>query len=338
MTPMRVAIVGCGSIATVWAGALSTRHDVEIVALVDSQPEAAKGFGDRHEITCPVFTDIALALSAEPIDVVCNITPPEVHAAVDLLALDAGCHVLTEKPLTPSVAEGKRVHAAAQAAGRRVSVMQNRRFDPWARGLAAFVASGALGAPAIVSVDYFMSLSFGGFRAQMDNPLLLDMAIHHFDQARYLSPVPAARVSCVEVNPEGSPFRGNAAVVCTFERTDGSLVSYRGSWATPGLSSPWAATWRISGSLGSATWDGEREVQAEVVDGGGMRALAVAPVGSGRLDHAGCIDEMLDALAEDRPAETDIADNLQSLAMVEAAVESARRRQPVDVEQFAASR
>jgi len=171
----------------------------------------------------------------------------------------------------------------------------------------------------------------------MDHPLLLDMAIHHFDQARQFSPVPAARVSCVEVNPEGSPYRGNAAAVCTFERADGSLLSYRGSWATAGLSTPWAATWRISGSRGSANWDGERDVRAEVVDGdedggGAVMALKVPAVDEARVGHAGCIDEMLAACVEDRPAETDIADNLQSLAMVEAAVESARRRQPVDVE------
>jgi predicted dehydrogenase len=210
--------------------------------------------------------------------------------------------------------------------------MQNRRFGPWARAIASAVADGVVGPPSIVSVDYFMRVSWGGFRNAMDNPLLLDMAIHHFDQVRQFSPVPVTRVSCVETSPEGSPFAGNAAAVCMFERADGSLVSYRGSWWTGGFSSTWAGTWRLSGPMGSIVWDGDGSVVAQIVnDEGTVAPFEIAPAAGGRVGHAGCIDEMLDAMAAGRPAETDVEDNLQSLAMVEAAVESARRGEPVEV-------
>jgi predicted dehydrogenase len=333
----RVAVAGCGGIAGLWIDALRTRDDVEIAALVDPVEASAKRLANLYDVTAPVFGDLSLALASEPVDVVCNITPPEMHLEVDLLALEAGCHVFTEKPVAPTVEEGRRIRDAARAAGRSVSVMQNRRFDPSARAIAALVASGAIGRPAVVAVDYFMRVDFGGFRAEMDNPLLLDMAIHHFDQSRQLggSGNDAVRVTAIEVNPEGSPFRGNAVAVCTFERADGSLLSYRGSWATPGLSTPWAARWRIAGSRGTVTWDGEQSVRAEAMGADGAVApLAVEPSADSRArrtGHAGCIDEMLDAVAEGRPAETDVDDNLRSLAMVEAAVESARRRQPVEV-------
>jgi predicted dehydrogenase len=328
-------VAGCGGIAGLWIDALRTRDDVEIAALVDPVEASAKGLADRYDVTAPVFGDLSLALASESIDVVCNITPPELHVEVDLLALEAGCHVFTEKPVAPTVEEGRRVRDAARAVGRRVSVMQNRRFSPWARAAAELIASGAIGRPSVVAVDYFMSVRFGGFRELMDNPLLLDMAIHHFDQARQLAPAEPTRVTAVEVNPEGSPFRGNAVAVCTFERADGSVMSYRGSWATPGLSTPWAAAWRIAGSNGTLAWDGEESVRVEAIGAeGALTPVPVEPrpeVLARRTGHAGCIDEMLDALAEGRPAETDVEDNLRSLAMVEAAVESAERRAPVEV-------
>jgi predicted dehydrogenase len=329
---MRVAVVGCGAIAVLWGEALATRDGATIVAVVDPDVGAAKAFVERHELASPNYADLDVALAAETPDIVCNITPPEVHTRVNLAALAAGSHVFTEKPLAPTMDEARRVLAAADAAGRRVSVMQNRRYDARIRGLAAYVASGALGPPAITCADYFMNPRFGGFREQMDNPLLLDMAIHHFDQARVISPgARAVRVYAVEVNPQGSVFRGNAVAVCTFECDDGSVFSYRGSWATPGFPTSWEAAWRVSGPTGTALWDGGGEVRGQVADQDAV-AVPLPTTSGGRLGHAGCIDEMLDAVADDRRAETDVADNLQSLAMVHAAVESARRREPVEVE------
>lgn len=89
----------------------------------------------------------------------------------------------------------------------------------------------------------------------MDHPLIVDMAIHTFDQARFISGTDPISVYCHEYNPPGSWYKGNAAAICIFEMSDGSVFTYRGSWAAEGQNTSWESAWRVTGSEGTALWD-----------------------------------------------------------------------------------
>jgi predicted dehydrogenase len=325
--PFRLAVVGCGGIAPAWLGPLRDRTDARVVALVDAVESNARSRAVEFELDAPVFTGLEEALSSTRPDVVCNLTPPSLHHPVSLAALAAGCHVFTEKPLAAGLEQAADLIDAADRAGRRLSVMQNRRYLPTIRGLREAVTGGAIGTPGLVGVDFFRAPHFGGFRDEMDSPLLLDMAIHTFDATRFITGGRPVAATCTEFNPPGSWYRGAAAAFCTFELDGGTLVSYRGSWAATGFPTSWESAWRVVGSRGTALWDGESAPRAEVeADGGGFerttREFDLSTAWEGRTGHGGCIDEMLTALAEGRPAETDAHDNVRSLAMVLAAVAS----------------
>ncbi|MGE7056648.1 gfo/Idh/MocA family oxidoreductase, partial [Paenibacillus glucanolyticus] len=63
-TAFKVVIAGCGSMANTWADYAKGRGNVEIVGLVDIQEDFAKAFADRHELSCPTFTNITEALNS----------------------------------------------------------------------------------------------------------------------------------------------------------------------------------------------------------------------------------------------------------------------------------
>ncbi|MNJ47989.1 hypothetical protein D3C77_431680 [compost metagenome] len=189
----------------------------------------------------------------------------------------------------------------------------------------------------MINADFFLGPHFGGFRDMMESPLILDMAIHTFDQARFVIGADPVSVYCHEFNPPGSWYKGNASAVCIYEMSDGSVFSYRGSWCAEGASTSWEADWRIIGEKGTAIWDGIQAPYAEVL----ASELAAdetaekkfirdtvrveAAMGwNGKPGHEGCLDEMFLALKEGRPAETDCRDNVHSMAMVLGAIESAK--------------
>jgi predicted dehydrogenase len=338
MTTFRIAVVGMGSISQFWLPILRDRLDVDVVALVDVDVEVARAAAERDGVSAPIFRTMETAVEATAPDVVVNLTPPEWHRPVVEAALGLGCHVLGEKPIATTLEDAQALVRAAEGAGRTYAVMQNRRFEHGIRTLREGLAAGRIGSVTTLACDFFKAPHFGGFRDAMDSPLLLDMAIHQFDQARFLVGVDPVAVSCHEFNPAGSWYRGHAAAICTFELADGSVFSYRGSWSAEGFGTSWNGSWRVVGTAGTALWDGEGDPVAEIAHAPEEPEL-LYPVENaewqrtwdGPTGHAGCLDEMLAALVQGRRPETDASDNLTSFAMVLAALTSAHEGRRIEL-------
>ncbi|WP_407643484.1 Gfo/Idh/MocA family protein [Cohnella endophytica] len=318
--------------ANTWVQYAIGRPDAEIVALVDIKQEFAQAMADRHSLTCPTFTDLAQAIKETGANLVFDITIPASHFAISTTAMKLGCDVFSEKPLAETLEECQEVIGVSDRTGRMHFVMQNRRFDNRIRALRNFIEDGKIGKPGFVGADFFLAPHFGGFRDAMDSPLLLDMAIHTFDQARLILGADPVTVYCQEFNPAGSWYAGQAAAICIFEMSDGSVFCYRGSWCAEGAPTSWEAEWRVTGEIGTAIWDGSSNPYAEIVapgdqQGNFMREYVRKEGESKEQEksfHEGCLDEMFDALAEGRRAETDCRDNIKSMAMVLGAIESSK--------------
>jgi predicted dehydrogenase len=242
--------------------------------------------------------------------------------------------------MSESLASAKRMVDAANASGKLYAVMQNYRYQPAIRSLKAFLASGAIGSVQEIHTDFFLGAHFGGFRDEMAFPLLLDMSIHTFDAARFLSGADPLDVYCQSYNPGRSWYRGDASAVAIFQMTQGIVFSYRGSWCAEGQNTGWDSSWRIVGERGSVLWDGSDTFKAEAVDPDAPPAfirkqkqmsrgsdMVTMPV----TGHAAVIKEFVDCVATGRTPETICTDNIKSLAMVFAAVESGKARQKLAV-------
>ena len=86
----------------------------------------------------------------------------------------------------------------------------------------------------------------------MPSPLILDMSIHHFDLARYMTGLDPVSVYAHEFNPHGSWTQGDDAASCIFEMTNGVIFTYRGSWCAEGCPTSWNGDWRFVGDRGTS--------------------------------------------------------------------------------------
>jgi predicted dehydrogenase len=326
--PLRVVVVGAGGMARVWLRAVLASADVELAGVVDIDAAAAGRAVDEMGVRgVPTGTSLtALAAAARP-DAVIDVTVPEAHLPVTLEALALGLPVLGEKPLAATLPEALRLTAAAELAGQLFMVSQSRRYNPH---LFAFKEQAArLGRLGILTTEFFKAPHFGGFRDAMDHPLLVDMAIHPFDTARWLLDAEPVSVRCEEFSPAWSWYAGGAATTAVFEMTGGIRYVFTGSWCSPGLETSWNGAWRLSGEHGSATWDGDHPSTVEVKGGDGVEGNAGEAPG---MDVAGALAEFVHALRTGTVPMGEVHDNVMSLAMVTAAVESVRTDRRVRVD------
>lgn len=340
LQPLRILQVGCGGIANAWLKALLPLPDARLVGLVDIQASAAETLARRHGLSPSlIYPTLRSALRAAQPDIVFDTTIPSAHHRVTLAALRAGCHVLGEKPMSDTLARARRMIAAADQAGRFYAVTQTRRANTHLRAAAAFLRGGAIGEVQEIHADFFLGPHFGGFRDAMDDPLILDMAIHTFDAARAIAAADPVSVYCYSFNPRRSWYQGHASAVAIFEMTGGIVFTYRGSWCAQGLPTSWESQWRVIGQKGTLTWDGHDTLRAQAVKSDGppgfFSPTVDVPVPVTPLAHASheaLIRDFLDCVRTGRRPETDGHDNIKSLAMVLAAVRSARTGRRVTIE------
>ena len=141
---LRLGIVGTGAVAQlVHLPLCSSRRDVELVAVADKERDKAEALADRFGVKSILETGELLA--HPKLDAVIICTPNHLHEEEAVSALEAGKHVLVERPLALSPEGCARVVDAARTADRTLVVGMNHRFRPDVSALRSFVASGELG-------------------------------------------------------------------------------------------------------------------------------------------------------------------------------------------------
>jgi predicted dehydrogenase len=343
MTEYRAVLVGCGKISQTWLRAIAEMQDLEIVGLVDLDEGQATDTKETFELSAATTgTDVRQMVDTLQPDMVFDCTHPKAHRAVTGTALEMGCHVLGEKPMADTYANALEMVKAAETSGKTYAVIQNRRYNDDIVRFRDIVQSGEIGALTTLNADFYKGSRFGDFRDHMEHVLLLDMAIHSFDEARYISGKNPISAYCHEWNPKGSWYDHGASAAVILEMEEGLVLNYRGSWCAEGYNTSWQCEWRALGSEGSALWDGQNAVNAQKVSESGMVGLCKqvedVPVSAGtpaqHTKHAGVIREFLDCLTNGTTPQTDCSDNIKSVAMVHAAIRSAETGRKVSIEEL----
>lgn len=337
--PLKAVLVGCGGMSGAWTGAAKEIPDMEIVGFVDIREEAAKKRAEDYGTPDAVTgTELKAVLDQVQPDVVFDCTIPEAHTEVTVTALRHGCHVLGEKPLSDSMENARKAVETMQETGKIYAVIQNRRYDGRIRRLRNFLSSGSLGQLTTVNCDFYIGAHFGGFRDRMEHVLLLDMAIHTFDQARFLTGADPVSVYCKEWNPAGSWYDHDASAMCIFQMTEGIVYNYRGSWCSEGLNTSWEGDWRIVGDKGTAKWDGGNGFKAQAVEKSEGFQSQMADIEVPEFDpgakvggHKGLMREFVECVKNGGTPETISTDNIKSLAMVFGAIESSKQGKEVEI-------
>jgi predicted dehydrogenase len=330
--PLRIIQVGMGGWGRSWfQNVLRPNPHVEIVACVDSSPITLTQAQQQLNLPANLcFDSLDAALANTTSDAVLITASLPGHVPSALTALAAGKHVLIEKPFAPTLAEAKQVVQAAEERGLVLMVSQNYRFFPAVRVAAALVREEALGPVGAVSIDFRRYANNAPIESNhhytIDHPLLLDMAIHHYDLIRMVLGQEPTQVNCQTWNPPWSNFRDPAAAVASITLESGLVVSYRGSWVSPSPRTTWAGEWRIECERGEIAWTsrGDNGLSDERVTvrklGKSARRVKLPELPA--IDRAGALQSFIQAIERGTPPESSGRDNLGTLACMIAMIES----------------
>ena len=325
MPRLRMLVIGAGFIAKKWVETIARRADVELAGVVTRSPERAAGIvRDAGLAPVPLHAAWERALVPGAADAVVVTLPQHLHPAAVIAALEAGCHVLVEKPLAIDQAGVDAIlESARRHPDRVVMVNQNFRWRPHVQSLRRAVQAGTIGQIAQVMIECRQQIrrtTIDGWRERMAEPYLLDFAIHHFDLIRYVLGDEAAAVTGRSFRPSWSWFDGNAAAAAVLEMQGGIEVGYAGTMVSSGFETPQEGVITIVGEKGSLQLDAGSVVR--LASGGATTELAPVPVEGGEFGYA--LNEFVSSIAEAREPEVGLDEHLRSLAIAFAIIESGR--------------
>jgi predicted dehydrogenase len=324
----KLGLIGCGGISRFHLQAAQS-FGVEVVAMADISAEAAKSRRDEYFPKAELYTDYRDLLARDDITAVEIATHTGIRTPQILDALRAGKHVLSQKPFTFDLAEGRKMVALAARKGLRLGVNQNGRWAPQFSALLAAVRGGLLGD--IHTLDMIMEWDHtwtrGSKFAELHHLILSDFAIHWFDIAATVFTGRTAR--SVFANSVKAPSQDMKPPMLS-----NAVINFGDGLATLGFSAYQSlapheylccvgskGTLRGAGNLCNLT---ELELTTK------KRTVKIPLAGKWFPDgFRGTLGEFLRAIEENREPSISGRNNLRSLEICFAALASADTGQPV---------
>ena len=221
----RVAVIGVGSMGRNHVRVYAEIPDVELVGVADANATQAEAIGKRFGVAA--YTDYAQMLEEQKPEAVTIAVPTAQHAEVAHAVIARGAHVLIEKPIAFSVAQGQQIIAAAHEAGVKLMVGHVERFNPAVVALKAHLAQGELGR--VFQID---ARRQGPFPTRIvDVGVVIDLAVHDLDVMRYVS---GAEIRRVYAETERRVHSTREDVLTGLVRlSDGAIGTLTINWLTP---------------------------------------------------------------------------------------------------------
>lgn len=324
--PLRVGVVGAGLIAGCHVRAYTKAPGVEVVAVADPHLAKAEQLAATVGARASADLDEVLALG---VDVVSVCTPPRSHADLTVRSLDAGSHVLCEKPVALTMADARRIEQAAADSGLVVMIGHVSRFEPDHRAAQELVRAGHVGEVAMMVHSMTTSLpgwSEGGWLARPEESggPLVDLSAHSFDYLAWIIGSPAVRVHAVAADSPAGPLTYAVAAV---RYENGALGQVESSWAHPAARG-FKAVVEITGVDGRIGWS------YDSINGG---AIYLADGGVSWLDplgergYAREVAAFVEAVRAGGPSPVPVSDGVAATRTALAALHSVHTAAPVDL-------
>jgi len=319
-----IALVGCGAVAGTHLEAYENT-DLDVRALCDLNLERARECRDEYVPNADVTDDYREAVERDDVDVVDATVPPGPRGAIVEDAITAGNHVLSQKPFVRDLETGQRLVELAELADVRLAVNQNGRWAPGAAYLRAAVDVGRLGTVHGMTVE--RTWDYGRIAGDgIAHRLLFHYAIHWLDLVRCVLPGEAETVhATTTTSPTQAPDQPVVAGIVVHFTDAQATLRFDGDAPHDTVDRT-----RVVGDAGTVELSGPDTESRTVrlTDETGTREPS--PSGSWNPDGwYGTMAELLAAVERgERPPHSG-ADNLQTLELVFAAVESARTGEPV---------
>ncbi len=337
---IRFGLIGCGRVAPRHAQSIQQIHEAELVAVADVKASRADHFS--HEYGAAAHYDHRALLERQDIDAVSICVPSGLHAPVVLDALEAGKHVLVEKPIALSLADADHMIEVAQARGLTLGVVLQNRYNSPMQMLRRAIDEGLLGRLYLgnACVRWYRPQSYyeddWHGTVAMDGGALMNQSIHHIDALQwFMGPVQsvsaysATLAHQMEAEDVGvAVLRFASGALATVEGStltwpqnlEGSVSIFgeHGSVQVGGTALNRVTLWKVRGQL---------EQESEI-----LTSQRVDPPSVYGYSHREVIRDFAEALLEERRPGTPGPEARKSLALVLAIYQSAREGREVVLE------
>jgi len=350
MKPYRAIIVGIGGMGAVWCRRILPPNIadglVTPVAAVDVNPERLTIARDALGLTDDqLFTDPAMAFDRARADFAIIVTTPDRHEEIVDLALAHDMDILSEKPIAHTLPASCRIADKVRRAGRKMGVTMSHRFDQDKTTLRR-----ALREPATGRLDYLVCRftcdcrtfgSWGRFRHEMPDALMVEGAVHHLDILADLAGAPCETIYARTWNPPWGEFAGHSQALVSMDFPNGVRALYEGAKTNAVALNPWEQEY-IRAECEHQTLIMDRR-RVERFDHDPSKAWNPGREGEGaeipliqqpKWANTWLTELFVRWLDGGPPMETEVEANLQSVAIVFAGIESSRTGSPVRVQDF----
>lgn len=320
---MKLILVGAGFFAQFQAEAWHRIPGAELAAVVDSQPAKAAAFAARTGIP-RFYESMEEAIQKERPALVDIATRPESHLELVRKAAEAGLHIICQKPMAPSMGECLAMVDAANRAGVRLLIHENWRWQPWFREIKRVLESGDLGR--IFQISFFWRTGDGRgpkpyshqpYFSQMPRLLIYETLVHILDTFRYLLGE-VTRVDCqiARVNPV---LVGEDQALIHLRFASGALGLIDGNRISGPMPPPVAmGTLLAEGDRGCLRMSADGRLWRCEFDGNETLHPYVIPTEGYRGDSVYATQaHLLNTLSTGCPSESDAADYLKTVELVE---------------------
>ncbi len=334
---LRIAFTGTGHASRLHARAAKSQTDLELVAIVNHRPESMAEYAATFEIPRQYPTVSAL-LADGAVDVLSVNTPNYLHAPESIAALEAGVHVMVEKPMALNAAEAERMRAASEETGAKLMVAHCWRFDEEVNWLKAQVEAGRLGRVLRTKgCGVHVNWGPGGWFAEAryaGGGALADMGIHAIDTARYLLGDPQPLSVFAKIDRHYGDYDVDDSGIIWINWDNGATSLVESGWWWPYADGPEAST-QLYGERGFGQLFPTR---LEIPDRAAQQIETIDP-GYPPLREEHCpqvmydtqMDCFIDCIRTDRTPSPGAAEGLVNLRIVDAALESGRRGEVIQI-------
>ncbi|MCD0504191.1 Gfo/Idh/MocA family protein [Bordetella petrii] len=341
----RIGCIGAGMIMAECHLEAYRQAGFPVVAIASRTPARAREVAQRYGIG--TVHDTPQALIADPrVQIVDIAFPPDQQPGLIRAALQAP-HVravLAQKPLALSLDEARKLRDEARAAGKLLSVNQNMRYDQSMQALSQLLARGELGTPVFAQIDMHAVPHWQDFLQGYDRLTLSNMSVHHLDVLRFLFGEPDEVTSVTRPDPRTAFPHRDGLVATTLRFPSGLLaLSLEDVWAGPrgeGYQDDPYIRWRVEGTEGVARgtigWPtGEPSTLAYASNRGTGGTWKHPAWDTMWFPHAfiGVMEQLQYALASNSEPALHVADNVRTMALVEAAYRSIDERRTVRLDE-----
>lgn len=341
MSRLRCLMIGAGGMAGAYVRhffpAFTDR--VQIVGLAEIRHDVLDSAGDFLELPPSArFVDLREAFRQVEADFCTIVIPPAVHQEAVLAAVERRLPILSEKPIADTWDGCLAIYRAVTAADLRMQVVQNYRYTPRIMTLKRALAEGRIGRPNYLvsrfAADYHERNSWGKFRHEIPHSLLVEGSVHHFDQLRNLAGADCETIAGWEWNPGHASFDGECCGLYVARMQNGLHAQYEGNCLEAGWQNSWHQEfYRIEGEEGALVLDRDGTVRVlRHTAGRGLSTEELPAVRSQHEGHTAVVDQFLTWMEGGAAPETVLQDNIQSAAMLFAAIDASQTGQSVDVQ------